>query len=77
MRKSGKSKKREGEVAELEKASVKMRTQADIKKTTIEDEEKKVASLVEETKEVCTHFVVKPALLRCNGLRTVQCLAHC
>lgn len=33
------------EVAELEKASVKMRTQADIKKATIE-EEKKCASLV-------------------------------
>lgn len=52
MRKGGKFKKREEEVAELEKASVKMRTQADIKKTTIEEEEKKVSSLAEETKEV-------------------------
>lgn len=32
-----------------------MRTPADIKKTTIEVEEKKVTFLVEETKEVCTH----------------------
>ena len=52
MKKGGKFKKREEEVAELEKTSVKLRTQADIKKATIDEEEKKVATLVEETKEV-------------------------
>ena len=52
MRKGGKFKKKEEEVAELEKVLVKMKTQSDIKKTTIEEEEKKVVALVEESKQV-------------------------
>ncbi|TDL23473.1 condensin complex subunit SMC2 [Rickenella mellea] len=52
MRKGGKFKKREEEVAELEKALVKMRTQADIKKGTIEEEEKKVKGLEDEAQEL-------------------------
>lgn len=65
MRKGGKFRKREEDVAELEKGLVKMRTQADIKKATIEEEEKKVVSLVEETKEVCEHLVANPTSLKC------------
>ena len=52
LQKGGKLKKKEEEVAELEKALVKMKTQADIKKTTIEEEEQKVADLKKESKEV-------------------------
>ncbi|KAH8113153.1 condensin complex subunit SMC2 [Phellopilus nigrolimitatus] len=52
MRKGGKFKKKEEEVAELEKALVKMKTQADIKKATIDEEVKKVATLAEETTQL-------------------------
>lgn len=52
MRKGGKFKKKEEEVAELEKALVKMKTQSDIKKGTIDEEEKKVASLADESGQV-------------------------
>lgn len=53
LQKGGKLKKKEEEVAELEKALVKMKTQADIKQGTIEEEEQKVANLKEESKQVC------------------------
>lgn len=52
QQKGGKLKKKEEEVAELEKALVKMKTQADIKKATIQEEEQKVADLKKESKEV-------------------------
>ena len=52
MRKGGKLKKKEDAVAELEKELVKMRTQADLRKGTIEEEEKKLESLGEEKKQV-------------------------
>ena len=52
LQKGGKLKKKEEDVAELEKALVKMKTQADIKKNTIEEEEEKVANLKEESKQV-------------------------
>lgn len=53
IQKGGKLKKKEEEVSELEKVLVKMKTQADIKKTTIEEDEKKVIDLKEESKQVC------------------------
>ena len=55
MRKGGKFKQKEEEVAELEKELVKMKTQSDIKKATIEEEEKKVESLAAETSQVRCH----------------------
>ncbi|THH05591.1 hypothetical protein EW145_g4689 [Phellinidium pouzarii] len=61
MRKGGKFKKKEEEVAELEKELVKMKTQADIKKATIEEEEKKVVSLAEETKQLNSSLASKRA----------------
>ena len=53
MRKGGKFKQKEEEVAELEKQLVKMKTQSDIKKASISEEEKKVESLVAESAQVC------------------------
>ena len=53
MRKGGKYQKREEEVAELEKVLVKIRTQVEIKNTTIADEEGKVSALETELQEVC------------------------
>lgn len=53
MAKGGKFKKREEEVVELEKVLVKIKTQADIKKSTIEDEDKKFSALEAEGQEVC------------------------
>ncbi|KAI5123009.1 hypothetical protein M0805_007631 [Coniferiporia weirii] len=61
MRKGGKFKKKEEEVAELEKVLVKMKTQADIKKTTIGEEERKVVALVEETKQLDASLASKRA----------------
>ncbi|KAL5522254.1 SMC2 [Sanghuangporus sanghuang] len=61
MRKGGKFKKKEEEVAELEKALVKMKTQFDIKKGTIDEEEKKVVSLAEESKQLEASLVAKRA----------------
>ena len=50
--KSGKVKKREEEVGELKKVVVKVRTQLEIKRGTISEEEKKILSLETELKEV-------------------------
>lgn len=52
MRKGGKFKQREEEVAELEKVLVKIRTQVDIKNGSVKDEESKAAELDAELKEV-------------------------
>ena len=52
MRKGGKFKQREEEVAELEKVLVKIRTQVDIKNGSVKDEESKAAALDAELKEV-------------------------
>ena len=52
LKKGGKFKKLEEEVAELEKTLVKVRTQVEIKNGTITDEEGKVAKLEDEQKEV-------------------------
>ena len=52
LKKGGKFKKLEEEVAELEKTLVKVRTQVEIKNGTITDEESKVAKLEDEQKEV-------------------------
>lgn len=52
LKKGGKLKKKEEEVAELEKDLVKVKTQADIKKTTIADDGKKVRELEEEAQKV-------------------------
>lgn len=55
LRKGGKFKKLQDEVAELEKVLVKIRTQVEIKRGTITDEETKVEDLETELKEVnCT-----------------------
>jgi structural maintenance of chromosome 2 len=56
MRKGGKLKQREEEVAELEKVLVKLRTQVDIKQTTIKDEDSKVTTLDNELSEVSNPF---------------------
>jgi structural maintenance of chromosome 2 len=52
MKKGGKYQKREEEVAELEKVLVKIRTQVEIKNTTITDEADKVTTLGAELCEV-------------------------
>ena len=52
MKKGGKFKKREEEVAELEKVLVKIRTQVDIKNGSVGDEEGKAKALETELKEV-------------------------
>lgn len=52
MKKGGKFKQREEEVAELEKVLVKIRTQVDIKNGSVKDEESKAAGLDAEMKEV-------------------------
>lgn len=52
MKKGGKFKKLEEEVGELEKALVKIKTQAEIKSGTISDEEEKVRELEKELQEV-------------------------
>jgi structural maintenance of chromosome 2 len=52
MKKGGKLKKREEEVAELEKVLVKIRTQVEIKNATIADEDGKVVGLKHELQEV-------------------------
>lgn len=52
MKKGGKLKKREEEVDELGKVLVKIRTQVEIKNTTIEDEETNVKGLETELQEV-------------------------
>ena len=57
MRKGGKFKKREEEVAELEKVLVKFRTQVEIKHTTITDENSKVTVLDAELNEVSLQIV--------------------
>ncbi len=54
LKKGGKYKKLEEEVGELEKTLVKIRTQVEIKTTTITDEEGKVTALENELKEVNT-----------------------
>ena len=59
MNKSGKIKKREEEVGELEKVVVKVKTQLEIKRGTISEEEKKVLSLETELKEVCFYSFFK------------------
>jgi structural maintenance of chromosome 2 len=58
MKKGGKFKKREEEVAELEKVLVKIRTQVEIKNATIADEDAKVVELENELKEVRTLIAV-------------------
>lgn len=52
MKKGGKFKKREDELAELEKVLVKIRTQGDIKKMSMEDEQKKVVDWQRQLDEV-------------------------
>jgi structural maintenance of chromosome 2 len=52
MKKGGKFKKREKEVAELEKVLVKIRTQVEIKNGSVVDEERKAKGLETELKEV-------------------------
>ncbi|CAL1701767.1 unnamed protein product [Somion occarium] len=51
LKKGGKYKKLEEDVGELEKAVVKIKTQVDLKKSTIEDEVKKTQELEDELKE--------------------------
>ena len=53
MRKGGKMKKLEDEVAELGKVLVKIKTQADLKEGSIKDEEGTVGTLESELEEVC------------------------
>lgn len=53
MAKGGKLKKKEEEVAEMEKVMVKVQTQADIKRDMIAEEEAKVKKLEEESRHVC------------------------
>jgi structural maintenance of chromosome 2 len=52
LRKGNKLKKGEEEVAELDKALVKIRTQVDIKNASINDEDAKISALQAELKEV-------------------------
>lgn len=67
MKKGGKFKKREEEVAELEKVLVKIRTQVEIKDDSIIDEESRVKGLENELDEVgpvsnCLHVVSRNPL---------------
>ena len=57
MKKGGKFKQREEEVAELEKVLVKIRTQVDIKNGSVKDEESKAAGLDAELKEVSRYRI--------------------
>jgi structural maintenance of chromosome 2 len=71
MRKGGKMKKLEDNVAELGKELVKIKTQADLKESSIKDEEASVDSLKNELEEVCFFSPLFFALSR-NGLN-----GHC
>ena len=53
LKKGGKFKQREEEAKELEKELVKLRTQAEIKQSSIDDEDAKVKGLETESDEVC------------------------
>jgi hypothetical protein len=53
MRKCGKYQKREEEMAGLEKVTVNIRTQVQIKNTTIADEAGEVTALETELRKVC------------------------
>lgn len=57
MRKGGKMKKLEDEVAELGKVLVKIKTQVDLKEGSIKDEEAGVGTLESEQEEVCFSLV--------------------
>jgi len=59
LKKGGKFKQREEEVKELEKELVKLRTQAEMKQSSIDDEERKVKGMEDETTEVCITFVLR------------------
>lgn len=62
MKKGGKFKQREEEVAELEKVLVKIRTQVDIKNGSVKDEESKAAGLDAELKEVSRYCAFNNSL---------------
>ena len=53
LKKGGKFKKLEEEVSELGKNLAKVRTQVELKKSTIKDEEGKIAASEKELEEVC------------------------
>ena len=63
LKKGGKFKKLEEEVSELGKNLAKVRTQVELKKSTIKDEEGKIATSEKELEEVCCIFHLARRLL--------------